>query len=122
MARILVVDDDETTLVIFRAFLSRAGYEVETARDGIEGVEKAAILKPDLIILDINMPKMSGFEAARHLKEKPETKGIPIFILTSLKQDHNIEKAYGLGAEDYITKPANIEHVKLKIKKLLEKK
>jgi DNA-binding response OmpR family regulator len=122
MAKILVVDDDNTTLLIFTAYLNKAGHEVQTADDGMAGLEKVASFKPDLILLDINMPKMSGFEVAKRLKEDPATKAIPIFIMTSLKQEANIKKGYELGVEEYITKPTNIEHLKLKINKFLEKK
>lgn len=122
MAKILVVDDDETMLLIFRAYLSKAGHEIETAADGMAGLEKVASFSPELIILDVNMPKMSGFEMAKQLKENPATKDIPIFIMTSLKQEANIKKGYDLGIDEYITKPTNIEHLKLKISKFLERK
>jgi len=122
MAKILVVDDDDTILLIFRTYLSKDGHTIETASDGMAGLEKVSEFKPDLILLDINMPRMSGFEVAKRLKEKPETKAIPIFIMTSLKQEANIKKGYELGIDEYLTKPTNIEHLKLRIKKFLEKK
>lgn len=122
MPKILVVDDDETTLFIFRTFLAKAGHDVETACDGMEGLEKAAAFKPDLILLDINMPRMSGFDVAKKLKESETTKNIPIFIMTSLKQEANIKRGYELGIEEYFTKPTNIEHLKLRIDKFLGNK
>jgi len=122
MAKILVVDDDDTILLVFRTHLSKAGHTVETAIDGMEALKKVTSFKPELILLDINMPKMSGFEVAKRLKENPETKNIPIFIMTSLKQEINIKKAYELGIEEYITKPTNVEHLKLRINKFLEKR
>ncbi len=122
MAKILVVDDDETTLLVFKAYLNKAGHTIETAADGMAGLEKAAAFKPDLVLLDINMPRMSGFEMAKRLKENPETKDIAIFMMTSLKQEANIKKGYELGIEEYLTKPANIEHLKLRINKFLEKR
>jgi DNA-binding response OmpR family regulator len=122
MAKILVVDDDDSITLICRVYLTKAGHTIETAPDGAAGLEKAGIFKPDLILLDINMPKMSGFEVAKRLREDPETKDIPIFIMTSLKQEINIKKGYDLGIEDYITKPANIEHLKLKIDRFLTKR
>jgi CheY-like chemotaxis protein len=120
MPKILIVDDDETMHLICRAYLGKSGYTVESAMDGPEGVEKAASIVPDLILLDVNMPKMSGFDVAKKLKESPETRDIPIFMLTSLKQEANIRKGYGLGIEEYITKPANVEHLKLRIDKFLQ--
>ncbi len=121
MAKILIVDDDDTILLIFRTHLSKAGHTVETAVDGVDSLEKIQSFKPDLILLDINMPRMSGFEVVKKLKENAETKDIPVFIMTSLKQDANIKRAYELGINEYITKPINIEHLKLRIDKFLGK-
>ena len=122
MAKILIIDDDETIHLICRAYFTKAGHTVETAFDGPEGLEKAAAFNPDILLLDINMPKMSGFDGAKQLKETEKTKHIPIFMMTSLKQASNIQRGYGLGIEEYITKPANVEHLKLRIEKFLEKK
>jgi len=120
MAKILLIDDDETMHLICRAYLTKAGHTVETAFDGPEGLVKAEALQPDLLLLDINMPRMSGFDVAKKLKENPATKSIPIFMMTALKQESNIQRSYGLGIEEYITKPANMEHLKLRIDKFLQ--
>lgn len=117
MHKLLIIDDDETIHLIAKAYLGKAGYEVETAFDGPEGLQMAASLKPDLILLDINMPRMSGFDVAKKLKEDEATKCIPVFMMTSLKQDSNIHRGYSLGIEEYITKPANMAHLKLKLDK-----
>jgi two-component system sensor histidine kinase/response regulator len=122
MRKILIIDDDETMHLIIKAYLGKAGYEVEAAFDGVEGAQLAEKWTPELILLDINMPKLSGFDVAKLLKENAATKDIPIFMLTSLKQDSNIERGYGLGISDYITKPANMAHLKLKIDKFFEAK
>ena len=122
MAKILIVDDDEAIRLIYQAHLAKDGHTVETAVDGLEAMEKVAPFMPDLILLDINMPKMSGFEVAKRLKENPETCAIPVFIMTSLKQDVNIKKAYDLGVDEYITKPTSIEHLKLRVNKFLQKR
>ena len=119
MAKILIIDDDETIHLICRAYLTKAGHEIDTAFDGVEGLKKAENFRPDLILLDINMPRMSGFDVAKSLKENQATKAIPIFMMTSLKQEANIQRGYGLGIEEYITKPANVEHLKLRIEKFL---
>ncbi len=121
MAKILLIDDDETIHLICRAYLAKAGHEVQAVFDGVEGLKAAEAFKPDLILLDVNMPRLSGFDVAAKLKESPATKAIPVFMLTSLKQEANIERGYGLGIEDYITKPVNVAHLKLKIDKLLQK-
>ncbi|HNW44391.1 MAG TPA: response regulator [Elusimicrobiales bacterium] len=122
MAKILVVDDDEPIRLIYQAYLTKDGHTVETAADGMQALEKIASFHPDLVMLDINMPKMSGFEVAKRMKENPETKDIPIFIMTSLKQELNIKKAYDLGIDEYITKPTSVEHLKLRVNKFLKKK
>jgi len=121
MPKILIIDDDETIHLIGMAYLGKAGYEVQTSFDGPEGLQKAVAFQPDLVLLDINMPKMSGFDVAKKLRENEATKHIPIFIMTSLKQDSNIQRGYGLGIDDYITKPTNMAHLKLRIDKFLEK-
>lgn len=120
MAKILIIDDDETIHLICRAYLTKAGHTIETAFDGPEGIEAAKVFKPELILLDINMPKMSGFEVAKNLRATPETKDTPIFMMTSLKQESNIQRGYELGVDEYITKPANMEHLKLRIDKFLQ--
>lgn len=120
MAKILLIDDDETMHLICRAYLTKAGHTIETAFDGPEGIEKARTFKPELLLLDINMPRMSGFDVAKQLKADETTKGIPIFLMTSLKQESNIQRGYELGVDEYITKPANMEHLKLRIDKFLQ--
>lgn len=122
MAKILIVDDDDTTLLVFQTHLVKAGYTVETAVDGMDALEKVPSFRPDLILLDVNMPKMSGFEVAKRLKDSPETSKIPIFIMTSLKQEANIKRGYDLGIDEYLTKPTNIAHLLLRVNKFLEKK
>jgi len=122
MAKILIVDDDDTTLLVFQTHLAKAGYTVETALDGMEALSKVTSFKPELILLDINMPKMSGFEVAKRLRENPETSGIPIFIMTSLKQEVNIKRGYELGVEEYLTKPTNIAHLVLRINRFMQRR
>ena len=122
MAKILIVDDDDTILLVFRTHLSRAGHTVETAIDGADALRKVAAFRPQLVLLDINMPMMSGFEVAKRLKENPDTRDIYIFIMTSLKQETNIKRGYQLGIDEYLTKPTNIAHLLLRINKFLEKK
>jgi DNA-binding response OmpR family regulator len=120
MAKILLIDDDETMHLICRAYLTKAGHTLEVAFDGPAGIEKAKTFKPELLLLDLNMPKMSGFDVAKKLKEDPETKGIPIFLMTAMKQEASIQRGYDLGIDDYISKPANMEHLKLRINKFLQ--
>lgn len=122
MAKILIVDDDQTIRLVLRTYLTKDGHTLEMAVDGMEALEKVPVFKPELILLDINMPRMSGFEVLKRLKEDPATSGIPVFIMTALGQEVNIQRGYQLGAEEYITKPSNIAHLKLRINKFFEKK
>lgn len=119
MKKILLVEDDRTFSSIIAIGLRSKGYNVETAFDGIEGLKKVLGYKPDLVILDVNMPKLSGFDVAKKLKETDEFKKIPIIMLTALSQNTNIQRGYSLGVEDYLIKPFNVEHLFIKIKKYL---
>ncbi|MGD1075124.1 MAG: response regulator [Thermodesulfovibrionales bacterium] len=119
MAKILLVEDDLTFASIVSIGLRSKGYTVEMAHDGLEALKRAEDFRPDLIILDVNLPKLSGFDVAMRLKETGTLKSIPILMLTALSQETNIERGYSLGIEDYLTKPFNVEHLFLKIKKYL---
>lgn len=119
MATILLIEDDATLTAVLRIGLQSKGYTVAVAHDGLEGLKKAAEVRPDLIVLDVNMPKLSGFDVAMRLKEKDEFRKTPIIMLTALSQDTNIQRGYSLGIEDYLVKPFNIEHLFIKVKKYL---
>lgn len=117
--KILVVDDENELLKALSIRLKTSGYEVITASDGQEGLEKAKSQSPDLIVLDILMPKMDGYEVCRMLKFDEKYKSIPVIMLTAKAQD--IDKAMGkkVGADDYITKPFETQDLVDKIKKHL---
>lgn len=117
--KILVVDDETELLKALSIRLKTSGYEVITASDGQEGLEKAKSLNPDLIVLDVLMPKMDGYEACRMLKFDEKYKSIPIIMLTAKAQD--IDKVMGkkVGADDYITKPFETQDLIDKIKRRL---
>jgi len=103
--RILIVEDSPTMRDMIAYRLEASGYETETAQDGEEGLKKIKELKPDLVLLDIKMPGMDGFEVCQRSKSDPETKAIPIIFLTTAAQESDITKGRVLGAEGYITKP-----------------
>ena len=105
--KILLVDDSATVLLMERMILSGSEYEVVTAKDGLEGVEKAAAERPDLILMDVVMPRMGGFEACRKLREGDETKKIPIILVTTRGELASVESGYSSGCNDYVTKPIN---------------
>lgn len=103
--KILVVDDEPNTVIMLKARLSSAGYDVLIAKNGEEALKKAPSLKPELILLDIMMPTISGIEVLRLLKEDAETKDIPIIVLTALSTREDELRALEAGASSYVTKP-----------------
>ena len=103
--KILVVDDEINITQILEFSIGAEGYEVITAANGEEAIDKARREQPDLIILDIMMPKIDGYEACRILKANPLTKGIPVVLLTAKGRDIDKRLGYEVGATDYIIKP-----------------
>jgi twitching motility two-component system response regulator PilH len=119
MANILIVDDSPTETHVLTSMLEKNGFSVSTAASGEEGIEKAKSEKPDLILMDVVMPGMNGFQAARQISSEPETQAIPIIIVST--KDQETDKMWGLrqGAKDYVTKPANEKELIGKINALL---
>ena len=103
--RILVVDDEIYIVHILDFSLGMEGYEVVTALDGEEALRKVQECKPDLIVLDIMMPKMDGYETCRNLKSEEATKHIPVILLSAKGRNVDMQTGYDVGADDYITKP-----------------
>ncbi len=118
--KILMVDDAATILMMEKMFLSREPYDLITAKDGQEAVEKAESERPDLILMDIVMPKMNGFEAVQKIRENEATKLIPIIMVTTRGEEDNMEKGYKNGCNDYVTKPINGPELLTKIRNFLE--
>ena len=104
MKRLLIVEDDQLMCRVYGSWFKLKGYEVETAKDGEEGLVKAASFQPDLILLDVMMPKMNGFEVLDSLKADPATKIIPVIMLTNLSGQKDMESALARGAAKYIVK------------------
>lgn len=104
MAKVLIIEDEKTLSDMYRTELERRGFQVITTLDGEEGIEVAKKEKPDLIILDLLLPRIQGMDVLKILKEKIETKEIPVFILTNYDTPEEKEKGDGLGAEKYILK------------------
>lgn len=109
MKRILIVEDNEKNLKLFRSLLNSQGYETVEARDGEEGIRLAKDQKPDLILMDIQMPVMDGVTATRILKENPETKDIPVIALTSYAMKGDRERFLSEGFVEYIAKPIKLD-------------
>ncbi len=119
MAQILIVDDSPTEIHVVRSILEKLGHSIATAPDGEQGVAKAKEIKPDLILMDVVMPGMNGFQATRKITKDPEMEGIPIIMVTS--KDQETDRVWGLrqGATDYITKPVAEAELVEKIKAIL---
>lgn len=104
MPKVLIVEDDPFLSEIYATKFSEANFEVELAADGKEAIKKAQAAKPDLILLDIVLPKMDGFETLRQIKNNKELAAIKVVALTNLGQKEEVEKGLALGADDYIVK------------------
>lgn len=104
-AQILIVDDDATLRTLIRTRLLKHGYTVIEAKDGYEAISVFSDSLPDIVLMDANMPEMDGFEATRELKKMPEAKDTPILMVSGLEDDESVDRAFSLGATEYITKP-----------------
>jgi len=116
--RVLVVDDEPKIRMFIRANLEARGYEVHLAQDGIEAVEMAARTNPDVVILDVNMPRMNGIEACRRIREWAD---MPIIILSVRDEEADKVRALDEGADDYVTKPFGIEELLARIRVVLRR-
>ena len=119
MKKILIADDKPEVVELVRVTLEREDYEIVDASNGKEALKKARLEKPDLILLDIVMPKMDGFEVCRKLKKDPEIKDIPILMLTAKGQEGDKKRGREVGASDYITKPFSPSALLIKIEEIL---
>ena len=107
MANILIIDDSPTDVRVFTTLLERAGYKVDSVGNAEEGIERVRVQKPDLVIMDVIMPGMNGFQATRTLTRDPETSNVPIVMITTKSME--TDRVWGLrqGARAFITKPVN---------------
>lgn len=118
---LLLIEDDPLMLRLYRKIFELEGYEIELAAGGQEGLDKAKSDKPTLVLLDIMMPKMDGFEVLGKLKEDPETKDIPVVVLTNLAGTQDAKKAMEMGASKYIIKSEqDPKEVAILVKEILE--
>ena len=116
---VLVVDDNLQNLELLVAYLDGLKCRVITAADGLQAMEKVQQEKPDLILLDLMMPRMSGFEVCRKLKSDPETRDIPIIMVTALKELSDIERGVESGTDDFISKPVSRLELLTRVRSLL---
>jgi two-component system cell cycle response regulator DivK len=119
MPKLLYVEDNEMNRDMLSRRLQRRGYEVLIAVDGEQGIAQASALQPDLILMDMSLPVVDGWEATRRLKAAPETTGIPIIGLTAHAMSTDRDKCLAAGCDDYDTKPVEIARLLEKIERLL---
>ncbi|MFA6391818.1 MAG: response regulator [Patescibacteria group bacterium] len=121
--KILLIEDDKMLLEMYTAKFTREGFEIETAENGSDGLKAARNAKPDMILLDIIMPKLDGFATLKEIRKDENIKDVPVILLTNLGQDQDIQKGKDLGADDYFVK-ANHTPTEIveKVQDLLKKK
>jgi len=118
--RVLVVDDDPLILRALTGVLEREGMEVDTSKDGAECLQAISAHPPDLVILDVAMPVMDGFQALRALREKEETKHIPVIMLTARREDRDVLRGWMTGVDLYLTKPFGADDLLVAVRRLLD--
>lgn len=117
--RILIADDNPCGVELLEAYLTGTDYDIRTADNGEETLRIVSEWRPDLILLDVMMPRVSGFEVCRRLRQDPQTADIQIIMVTALDQAADVERAVEAGANDFLTKPINKTELLLRIKALL---
>ena len=118
MADILVVDDDPGVLFTISSSLKRSGYTVHTAERGLEGLRKVKAVSPDLVILDVLMPEMTGWEVCRRIREESD---VPIIMLTAIRQEDAVVQGLDLGADEYLIKPVRIKELRARVEAVLRR-
>lgn len=116
---ILIVDDNPQNIELLQAFLDALPVKVLTAQDGVEALEKVAQHRPDLILLDIMMPRMSGYQVCRKLKSDPATRDIQVLMVTALNELGDVEQAAESGTDDFVSKPVNKVELLTRVRSLL---
>jgi DNA-binding response OmpR family regulator len=119
MSRILIVDDEPNIVVPLEFLMRREGYEVAVAQDGQAALEAIEAMPPDLVVLDVMLPKMSGFEVCRQLRADPRWSGLKILMLTAKGRESEMERGLQLGADAYVTKPFSTRDLVARVRALL---
>jgi CheY-like chemotaxis protein len=117
--KVLLVDDSNTVLMMEKMILAKGPYQVVTARDGREAIEKAKSEQPDVVLLDVVMPNLDGLSACAAIRRQPETAHIPIVMVTTRGEEANVETAFRNGCTDYVTKPINGVELLTKLNNIL---
>lgn len=117
--KLLVVDDEKDVLDIMQFRLAREGYEVVTAADGQEALEKVKTDNPDIVLLDLMLPKLNGYEVLEKIRTKYNDKWRPVIIISARDELGSVERCYGMEADHYLTKPCDFEHISQGIKTMI---
>jgi two-component system cell cycle response regulator len=118
--RILAVDDTETMRAFYRLLLTGQGYDVATADDGVDAIDKIGDVRPDLVLLDLMMPRMDGIETCRRIKNDEATRDVKVVMCTSRSEYARISEAFAAGCDDYVVKPVDRTELLLKVRELLK--
>lgn len=118
--RILIADDNPQGVELLEAYLAGSDYELRTAADGDQTLREVAACQPDLILLDIMMPRISGFEVCKRLRADPATRDIAVLMITALDQPSDIDRAVEAGTDDFLSKPINKNELLLRVRSLLK--
>ncbi|GLI52498.1 response regulator [Thermodesulfovibrio yellowstonii] len=119
--KVLVVDDDKTTRKMISLILKSKGYEVVTAENGIEALQKLGLERINLILTDMNMPYMDGIEFIKQVRANPDMSNIPIVMITTEADEDEKRRAFEAGVDDYLVKPTNAEQISESMKKIVKK-
>ncbi|HEY7994415.1 MAG: response regulator transcription factor [Candidatus Eremiobacterales bacterium] len=120
--RVVIADDDPDIRRLVEMTVTNAGCDVTVASDGEEALERVRESKPDLVILDVLMPRMDGWEVARALKSDPATREVPVMFLTSRGQEHDVLEGFDSGAVDYMVKPFSPRELQVRVRAVLAKR
>jgi len=118
-ARVLIVDDNEQNLELMQAYLEELPCAIDLARDGVEAMRRVDEHRPDMVILDVMMPKMSGFEVCHRIKADPATRGVVVVMVTALNEVADVERALESGTDEFLTKPVNRLELITRVRSLL---
>ncbi len=118
-ATVLIVDDHEQNLELLQAYLEEIGCRIAVARDGLQAVEAVETNPPDLVLLDVMMPRLSGYQVCEKIKSDPDTREIPVIMVTALGEISDVERAVDVGADDFLTKPVHQLELITRVKSLL---
>jgi CheY-like chemotaxis protein len=117
--KILLVDDAMMIVMLEKKILAKEGFELITAKDGQEALEKVAAEQPDLVVMDVNMPRLTGLEACARLRQDDATRGLPVILVTTKGAEDDLEAGYRSGCSDYVTKPIDSVELITKVRGLL---